>query len=98
MTDDSISAATIAKVAASLGVTGPLPGSAKPRFPLPDIEIEDVPVDGKMHCRLHMVWKGNVIRSQNHTPGPELDALLAKAQELGFRIIRGSTRKRRGYL
>lgn len=96
MDDQKITAETIAKVAAQLGVKGPLPGSAKPRFPLPDIEIEDIPIGDKVHCRLHMVWEGRVIRSQNHTPGPELDALLSEAQKLGFQIIRGA-KKRRAY-
>lgn len=92
MSGDKITAETIAKVAAQLGVKPPRAGQPKPTFPV-DIEVEEIVVGDTTHCRVHLVhygYSGRPMRGMcsNHTAGPELDALIAEAERLGFRVIR----------
>lgn len=84
MTDDKITAETIAKVGAELGVK---PGGPKSKYPV-DFEVEEIVVDSTTHYRLHLLHDGWRSVTQNHSAGPELDALIAEAEKHGFRVFR----------
>lgn len=96
MSEEKITAETLAKVAAKLGIKPSSAQRTKPKFPF-DIEVEEIIIGKDTHCRLHLVHYGYGGRpsrsmSSNHTPGPDLDALLVEAERLGFRLIRTKAR------